>query len=38
MNIEYGKIRIKDDIKEDTRMAPTMQQLVDETIPEKIGL
>jgi hypothetical protein len=38
MNIEYGDFRIKDDIKEDTRLAPTMQQSVDETIPEKIRL
>jgi hypothetical protein len=37
-NIEYGDFQIKDDIKEDTRLAPTMQQSVNETIPEKIWL
>jgi hypothetical protein len=36
--IEYGDFQIKDDIKEDTRLAPTMQKLIDETIPENIRL
>jgi hypothetical protein len=38
MSIEYGDSRIKDDIKEDTRLAPKMQKSIDETIPENIRL
>jgi hypothetical protein len=33
-SIEYGDFRVKDDIKEDIRLAPTMQKSIDETILE----
>jgi hypothetical protein len=36
--LKYGDFRMKDDIKEDTRLAPTIQKSIDETIPENIRL
>jgi hypothetical protein len=33
--LKYGDFLIKDDIKENTRLAPTIQKSIDETIPEK---
>jgi hypothetical protein len=37
-SIEYGDFRKKDDVKEDKRLAPTIQVSVEETIPENIRL
>jgi hypothetical protein len=34
-SIKYGDFRKKDDIKEDKRMAPTIQVSIEETTPEK---